>query len=125
MADASQGVILALPAGNGNRVTTKYDMNLGPCTVSRILITWPAGCGGRVFMQILAGGGNAFPNQAGQFLAFDDYTYVVDVTNQTDTGNWSIVSYNLDYIDHDPIVVFEFNYLRGNVTPGSAQAIAL
>jgi hypothetical protein len=76
-------------------------------------------------MQILAGGGNAFPNQAGQFLAFDDYTYVVDVTNQTDTGNWSIVSYNLDYIDHDPIVVFEFNYLRGNVTPGSAQAIAL
>lgn len=125
MADASQGFVINYPAQNGGSFQEEFAVNLGPCTVRRILITWPAGCGGQMFLQIRAGGGYAFPNQQNQFLAFDDYTYVFDVDNQINSGQWSVIGYNSDFIDHDPIVVFEFDYLRGTVTSASTTPIAL
>lgn len=125
MADASQAQIIAVPAGNGIKSVLRYDFQLGPSNVRRILLTWPAGCGGLVFLQVQAGGGYAFPNQQNQFLAFDDYTYVFDVTGQINNGNWSIIAYNLDFIDHDPIIVFEFDYLHDDVTQSSVTPIAL
>jgi hypothetical protein len=88
-------------------------------------MTWPAGCGGLVFLQIQAGNGYAFPNEQNMFLAFDDYTYTFDVNNQINSGQWSIVGYNLDFILHDPIVVFEFDYLRGTQTSTSVTPISL
>lgn len=78
-----------------------------------------------MFVSIQAGNGFAFPSKPGQYLAFDDYTYAFDVSNQIDSGQWSVVFYNLDFIDHDPIVVFEYDYLRGTVTAASATPIAL
>jgi hypothetical protein len=125
MVDASQVFIPAAAPGNGVKQVFALPADLGPCTVRRILITWPAGCGGLLFIQIQAAGGFAFPNQPGMFLAFDDYTYVIDVSNQTNSGKWSIVYYNLDYIDHDPIIVFEFDYLRGDTPVGSTTPIAI
>jgi hypothetical protein len=125
MVDASQAFIINTPAGNGVKHVGAFAINLGPSIVRRILITWPAGCGGLLFIQIQAGNGYAFPNQQGQFLAFDDYTYAFDVSNQIDSGQWSVVSYNMDYIGHDPIVTFEFDYLRGTVTSSAVTPIAL
>ena len=125
MVDASQVFIPSLPAGNGARNIETLPCPLGPSIVRRISITWPAGCGGLVFIQIQAGNGYAFPNQQGQFLAFDDYTYTFDVHNQINSGQWSIVAYNVDFIGHDPIVVFEFDYLRGTVTSASVTPIGL
>lgn len=125
MVDASQAFVISKPPGNGVKQVGVFPVNLGPCLVRRILITWPAGCGGLLFIQIQAGGGYAFPNQQDQYLAFDDYTYAFDVSNQINNGNWSVVSYNLDFIQHDPIVTFEFDYLRGSVAPSSNTPIAL
>lgn len=59
------------------------------------------------------------------YLAFDDYTYAFNVSNQTDSGKWSVVAYNMDFILHDPIVVFEYDYLRGTVTQASVTPVAL
>jgi hypothetical protein len=125
MADAIQGLVLSLPPGNGIRQNLRFAVPLGPSNVRRILLTWPAGCGGLVFLQVQAANGYAFPNQQNQYLAFDDYTYSFDVSNQIDSGQWSIVGYNMDYIQHDPIVVFEFDYLRGTVTQSAVTPIAL
>lgn len=125
MADAMQSFIPNFVAGNGVAILATLQCPLGPSTVRRILITWPAGCGGQLFLQIQAGNGFAFPSQPGQYLAFDDYTYVFDVSNQINSGQWSVVGYNLDYIDHDPIIVFEYDYLRGTVTSASSIPISL
>lgn len=125
MADASAAFVISKPAGNGVKQVGEFPVNLGPSVVRRILITWPAGCGGQLFIRISAGGGFAFPTQPEVYLAFDDYTYAFDVSNQINSGQWSVVSYNMDYIDHDPIVVFEYDYLRGTVTQASTTPIAL
>lgn len=125
MSDASQVFIPTFPPGNGIKQLLTLACPLGPSIVRRILLTYPAGCAGQLFLSVQAGNGFAFPNKPNQFLAFDDYTYVFDVSNQIDSGQWSIVGYNLDYITHDPIVVFEFDYLRGTVTSASATPIAL
>src|SRR5487761_1697663 len=116
MVDASQAYIASFPAGGAPSNLLTYPVHLGPCLVRRILLTFPAGCGGRPVPQVQAAGGFAFPAKAGQYLAFDDYTYVFDVANQVDSGNWSVVGWNSDLIDHDPILVFEYDYLRGTVT---------
>lgn len=102
-----------------------FSPNLGPSIVRRILITWPAGCGGLVGVRIEAGGGFAFPNVDGQYLSFDDYTYAFDVANQTTSGQWLAACYNVDYIDHEITVVYEFDYLRGNQQSSSMNPIAL
>lgn len=125
MADASQVFIPNGTPGNGVKQVQVLPANLGPSTVRRIAITWPAGCGGLLFIQIQAAGGFAFPNQRDQFLAFDDYTYTFEVSNQINNGNWSIVFYNMDFIVHDPIIVFEYDYLRGSVNSASVTPIAL
>lgn len=125
MVDASQAFVINCPPGNGVQQVHPFPVNLGPSIVRRILITWPAGCGGLLFIQIQAGGGYAFPNQQGQYLAFDDYTYAFDVANQINSGQWSVLSYNMDYIGHDPIIVFEYDYLRGTVAPASVTPISL
>lgn len=125
MADASQVFIPSYGPGNGNANIQTLPCKLGPSVVRRILLTYPAGCAGQLFLRIQAGGGFAFPNQPNQYLAFDDYTYAFDVSNQINSGDWAVVGYNLDTITHDPIVVFEYDYLRGTVTSTSSTPIAL
>lgn len=113
MADASQAFIINGTQNNGVSFPREFAIDLGPSDVTRILITWPAGCGGLVFIQIRAAGGYAFPSFQDQYMAFDDYTYSIDVSNQTTSGKWSVMIDNRDFILHDPQVVFEYNYLRG------------
>lgn len=125
MADASWGALVSLPAGFGVPTPGVFAVDLGPSIVRRILLTWPAGCGGLVFLQVQAGGGFAYPSQPGQFLAFDDYTYAFDVSNQINNGNWSILCSNHDAIGHDPAVIFEYDYLRGSVATAQSNPIAL
>lgn len=125
MADALQSFEPIFAPGNGATVIAALPVDLGICEVSRILLTWPAGCGGLVGVQIQAAGGFAFPSKQNQFMAFDDYTYDLEVTNQTTSGKWSIVGYNTDYIAHLVTVVFEYDYLRGNVIGRASQPIAI
>lgn len=125
MADALQVFLPIFPPGHDIGTAQSFATPLGPSRVSRILITWPAGCGGLVGMQVQASGGFAFPNQPGQFLLFDDYTYDLEVSNQTDTGNWSLFGFNRDSIEHEISIVYEYNYLRGNTVASSLTPIAL
>lgn len=125
MADAIQTFQDLVPAGRQPSTPGGINCPLGPSLVSRISITWPPGCGGLVGVQVRAGGGFAFPNMNGQFLAFDDYTYTFDVTGQVNNGNWSIDTYNVDLIDHQITIVFEYDYLRGTGNANALTPVAL
>src|SRR6266566_1995490 len=125
MADTSFVAQPFITAGSGIGVPTQHNYHLGPSIVRRILITYPPGCGGLVGIRIQAGMGDAFPNQPGQFMLFDDYTYAFDVTNQIDSGQWTVLTYNTDAIDRVVQVVFEYDYLRGFNGQTSDVAIAL
>jgi|ERR1700749_836891 len=121
MADALKVFQPILPAGNGATNVLNFDTLLGASIVRRILITWPAGCGGLVGVRIEAGQGFAFPSDGVNFLSFDDYTYAFDVDNQIDSGQWRMVTYNRDFVVHLVQVVYEYDYLRG-VASGSASS---
>lgn len=125
MADALQATTGLIPASTKLPSTVVFGPNLGPSIVRRILITWPAGCGGLVGVRVTAGGGFAFPALAGQYLAYDDYTYPFDVANQVTSGQWLAVCYNVDLIDHLITIVYEYDYLRGNQQASSMNQIAL
>lgn len=125
MADALQAFIIAGTPNNGASIPREFDIDLGPSEVTRIVVTWPAGCGGLLFIQIRAAGGYAFPSFQNQYMAFDDYTYTIDVANQTNSGKWSVMCDNRDFIGHDPQVVFEYNYLRGANNSSALTPISL
>lgn len=125
MADASQVLASVTNPTGSNTSLALANIDLGPSEVKRILLTFPAGCGGLVGVRIEAAGGYAFPNQPGQFLSFDDYTYAFDVTNQAQTGRWTKVAYNVDLIPHLVTVVFEYDYLRGIQSVSQSLAVAL
>lgn len=125
MVDASQVFQPIFPPGNGSIVVSSLDTPLGPSIVRRILVTFPAGCGGLVGIRISAAQGFAFPSVQGQYITFDDYTYPFDVSNQIDGGNWSIYGYNIDWIAHEVQVVYEYDYLRQPVNQSSSNLIAL
>lgn len=125
MADASQAFTVIqqpnIPIANAG----VFSIDLGPCYVRRILLTWPPGCGGLVGVQIQAGGSGAFPFGKDVFFVFDDYTYPFDVDNQTNSGKWGVRIYNIDQIQHGIQVVFEYDYLRGNVLGNQSIPVAL
>lgn len=125
MVDASFVANGIITAGTVLPATQSIFTKLGPSQVRRISIIFPAGCGGLVGVRIKAGGGFAFPNVDGQYFSFDDYIYTFDVANQTDSGQWQAECYNIDLIDHGITVIYEFDYLRGNLGIASSQPIAI
>lgn len=111
MSDFSVAFNFTIPPGAGQTVVTEFDTLLGNCDVTEILITFPPGCAGLVGVAVFAGGSPAYPNQAGQFFTFDDYTYLQEVSNQLNSGQWSLMGYNLDINPHTIQVVYKCNNL--------------
>lgn len=111
MADTSAIFEPLLAPGNGSRAASVFPISLGDSIVRRILLTFPAGCGGLVGVAVTAGGTAAFPFNPGSYFSFDDYTYAFDVGTQIETGNWGLITYNADFTIHSVQVVFEYDYI--------------
>ena len=125
MSDYTQVFDLTIPAGNGVATPVEYATPVGICDVERILITFPPGCAGLVNACIFAAHSPAYPNLANTYLAYDDYTYDQAVTNQINSGQWSIEAYNLDYFPHLLQVVFMCNLIAQSPTSPATQPISL
>lgn len=110
MSDFTKVYDITVPAGNAVQALQDTPLNLGLCVVERFFVTFPPGCVGLVGVSIFAGGSPAYPNQQGGFFAFDGYTYEQDVSNQINSGQWDIVAYNLDYLDHTIQVIAQADY---------------
>lgn len=125
MSDASRAFTLTVPAGFGASTETSFALSLPVCDVTACLITWPSGCVGLVGAALQAAGTNAFPFGQNQFLAYDDFTYEFQVTNQINSGDWSILAYNQDYFAHTLTVVLEYDYITLGNAPTTSLAISL
>lgn len=115
---------LDVPAGSGSAATTVFHTRLGTSAVKTILLTFPPGCAGNVGASIYAGGSPAYPNQDGIYLIYDDYTYQQDVANQINSGDWSIVAYNTDLVDHTLQVVYQWDPVAPNPTVTSSPLVS-
>jgi len=116
---------ITVPAGSTVMTLLDTPLNIGLCVVERFFITFPPGCVGLVGVSIFAGGSPAYPNQQGRYFAFDDYTYEQDVSNQINSGQWDIVSYNLDYLNHTIQVIAQADYTSNLMASSSSSAISL
>lgn len=125
MSDASQAFSILIPAGNGVLTSAYYPLAIGLAEVTRCIIAWPAGCCGNVGASLLAANTAAFPRQSGVYLAFEDYTYAFDVSNQIQTGNWGIEAYNTDYFDHTLYIVLEYDYVLTSVASSPSTQISI
>ena len=125
MADTSAIFEPLLNPGNGSGATSVFPTPLGPSIVRRILLTFPAGCGGLVGVAVTAGGSTAFPFTAQSFFSFDDYTYAFEVGEQITTGDWGLVTYNKDFILHSVQVVFEYDYLDAGPSAKQQPPVSL
>jgi len=125
MVDASRVFGGLIPARTNPPNVVQIVSPLGPSQVRRISIVFPAGCGGLVGVRLQAGGGFAFPDQDGQYFSFDDFVYTFDVANQVTSGQWQAICYNVDFIDHEITMIYEFDYLRGTPNLSSSTPIAI
>lgn len=123
MADAVQIFGVTVPANNPNFEI--YEHQLPPCTVERILITWPPGCAGLVQAIIVAGGNFAYPTVKGQAFGFDDYTLDITVSNPINSGSWEAWVNNNDVISHAIHVAYFYNYLSNAQLSQGSQAVSI
>lgn len=120
MADAIKQFTFNVPAGNGGQTVHQYDMSIGPSEVERMLIQFPPGCANLVNLAVSVGGSPIFPDQAGAYIHFDNYIYVIQVTTPHYNGDWSIGISNTDYVDHEIEVLIEYRYIQ-NANPFLAR----
>lgn len=125
MSDFTQIFNIQIPAGSTVQTLLDTPLNLGLCEVERFFITFPSGCAGLVGVSIFAGGSPAYPNQRNKFFAFDDYTYVQDVSNQINSGQWDIVAYNLDYLIHTIQVIAQADYTQNSMFSGASSVVSV
>ena len=125
MSDSTYVVGLSIPAGNGVATYSVFKTPLGDSNVEEIQISFPPGCNGLVGAKIYAGGASAYPNDPLNYFVFDDYVYIQQVSNQINSGDWSIGLFNTDYVPHIIRVIYKFNYLTSSPGGFTTGAISL
>lgn len=118
MTDTVAAFSLTVPANTPIANPATFNTNIGLSDVQDILITVPPGCAGLVGFSIYAGGSPAYPRDFNTWFIFDDFTYDQEVSNQIDSGQWSVVAYNLDTYAHTINFYFRYNYVT--ISPGNS-----
>jgi len=116
---------LIIPAGNGSTEVYYEEVNLGDSQVESITIVFPPGCAGLVGVQIQYAVNPVYPVGAGSWFVLDDYTYVIDVSNQQTGGQWRIAGYNADIYQHAIQSYWGWNYLPQSPVQSAASLISL
>lgn len=125
MADASKQFTLTMPGGSQFGTDSPYPLTLGPCTVERIIVSFPPGCANLVNCQIFCGGSPVYPYGSGTFFHFDNFQYIIPVTLDHLNGDWAIAVYNSDSIQHEIQVNIEYRYLQQSPTLATASPISV
>ena len=100
----------------------KFHNTLGDSQLESVMLVFPPGCVGLVGARIEYGGTPLYPNSEGGWYVLDDYTLVVNITNQQTGGTWDIAAYNTDIYPHTIQVYYSWNYLP---YPGQNQPTPL
>lgn len=125
MADTSQQFTIVAAPGFGASNGFVYDFPLGPTIVEKIIVNFPPGCAGQVFVQVLVGGSARYPSQTNSRFWYDDYVHEINVTNSPDTGDWSVLVDNTGFVQHLIQVEFYYNWLTNEQSSSSLLPASL
>lgn len=98
------GIIPAAPL-----VTT---CQLPQCVVEHISWLFPSGCNGLVGIQIGTRKVPILPYDVTQFMVDSGGSSSTDVTDMHETGDWSVIGYNLGSVPHTVSVTFKYHIPR-------------
>lgn len=85
---------------------------LGDSELESVMLVFPPGAVGLVGARIQYAGTPLYPNSLAGWYILDDYTLVVNITNQETGGTWEIAAYNMDIYPHTIQVYYYWNYLK-------------
>lgn len=125
MSDYAREFGITVPAGNGVQTFQTSLTKIGLAEVRRVLVTFPPGCAGLVGVQLRLGGSAVYPFNENEYFIHDDYILEQDVTNQVNSGDWSVRTYNFDYIDHVIRLTYQYDTVVYGQSLSSSAPIAL
>lgn len=106
---------VTIPAGTTKAVPlvtlTQFERN----EVEQIEWTFPAGCNGQVGIQLGARSVAVLPTNAQQWFTTSGDTHAVDVEGMHNSGDWSVIGYNLGAFPHTIQVVFRVRRIEPQV----------
>lgn len=125
MTDAVQAFTLSLPAGSGSMEQFLVDCPLGWSDVTEIQILFPPGPAGNVGVAIYYADHQVYPVNSGAFFIADNYTVVIDTTNQQQAGQWRFQGYNTDQFPHAIQIWFFYNYVLASDAESGGGLVSL
>lgn len=111
MTDVVQAFSLDIPGGGTTSNIFFVDCEIGISNVSQIIIQFPPGCAGNVGIRVEHGGSQVYPLKSGTFFVFDDFTLVIPISGQGNSGQWHVAGYNTDFYDHVINAYFFYDYV--------------
>lgn len=123
--DVVQAFPLTIPANGTVNNIFFVDCELGVSNVSKILLTFPPGCAGQVGIRIEHGGAQVYPLKPGTFFIFDDFTLEIDVSGQSNSGQWHVAGYNTDVFPHTILPYFFYDYVDLSNAGSQSSLISL
>lgn len=102
-----------------------FHTQLGDSQLESVMLVFPPGASGLVGARVQYAGTPLYPNSQSGWYVLDDYTIVIDVTNQGTGGTWEISAYNTDINPHTIQVYYYWNYLRLSGQNAPSPLIAL
>lgn len=100
MASRLEWFDVTIPANTPVAAPVTVNTSFQQGEVTRIQLVVPPGPAGTVGIQIWSGGGQFWPNTAGNFMVLDNTEPYWDVENAPNNGNWAIHGYNTDIYPH-------------------------
>lgn len=114
-----------IPAGTQIASPAHFPLVFPSADVNRIDVRIPPGPSGTVGFSINNGGGNYIPDTQGSWVIADDQFIQWPTEEAPNNGNWDIVAYNTDVIDHTIYVFFLVSDLVSLNVPASGGLIGL
>lgn len=100
MSDHVLNFPVTIPANTAILAPVMVQASLGISILTEIRVVIPPGPAGLVGFVINSGGSQTYPETNNTWFIFDDYVYDQEVSNQINSGQWSITAYNLDVFPH-------------------------
>lgn len=115
MAREVQRFSAVIPAGTAKASPVQINFPMPPRVIERIEIVVPPGPRGEVGFQLGSGPVQVIPTTPGQFVVTDNEIINWPLTDQFNSGAWSMLAYNTGTYNHSLEVRFHVNLVPAPV----------
>lgn len=125
MSDNVLAFPVTIPANTAiaSAITTQTPLGISDLVEIRVVV--PPGPAGLVGFTINSGGSPTFPKTSNTWFIFDDYVYDQVVSNEINSGQWSVTAYNLDVFPHTLQFYFYTNDIDYAPGPDLSSPVSL